>query len=151
MIQSVLTKAFLQQPKAAAMFIAPRAETQPPPPTPPFLLAQNLSLKWIVPTDNMQPVRRCHMASSVVKRFKGVVCSKKIHQNKKPTFSNYSISVNCVTSNIFKAALTVECLPSTSHPSDIIHIMSSRVFPIFHCSSTLMYYTNKRPTATKMG
>ena len=27
----------------------------PPPPIPPFLLAQNLSSKWIGPTDNMQP------------------------------------------------------------------------------------------------
>ena len=31
------------------------AETRPPPPIRPFLLAQNLSLKWIAPTDNMRP------------------------------------------------------------------------------------------------
>ena len=29
--------------------------THPPPPIPPFLLAQNLSSKWILPTDNMRP------------------------------------------------------------------------------------------------
>jgi len=29
--------------------------THPPPPIPPFLLAQNLSLKRIAPTDNMRP------------------------------------------------------------------------------------------------
>ena len=51
----VPTKAFLQLPKAAAMCMAPRAETCPPPPIPPFLLAKNLSLKRIAPTDNMWP------------------------------------------------------------------------------------------------
>ena len=49
----VLTKAFLWPAKAAAMCMAPHAETRPPPPIPPFLQAQNLSSKWIVPTDNM--------------------------------------------------------------------------------------------------
>ena len=33
----------------------PRTETRPPLPIPPFLLAQNLSSKRIVPTDNMWP------------------------------------------------------------------------------------------------
>ena len=51
----MLTKAFLQPAKAAAMCTAPRAEICPPPPITPFLLAQNLSSKWIAPTDNMQP------------------------------------------------------------------------------------------------
>ena len=51
----VPTKAFLQPAKAAAMCTAPRAETRPPPPTLPFLLAQNLSSKQIAPTDNMWP------------------------------------------------------------------------------------------------
>ena len=37
------------------MWTAPRAESRPPPPIPPFLLAQNLSSKRIVPTDNMRP------------------------------------------------------------------------------------------------
>jgi len=41
--------------KAAAMFTAPHAETHLPLPIPPFLLAQNLSSKWIAPTDNMRP------------------------------------------------------------------------------------------------
>ena len=55
MVQPVPTKAFLQPAKAAAMCTAPRAETRPPPPILPFLLAQNLSSKRIVPTDNMRP------------------------------------------------------------------------------------------------
>ena len=50
----VPTKAFLQPAKAAAMCTAPRAETHLPPPIPPFWLAQNLSSKWIAPTDNMR-------------------------------------------------------------------------------------------------
>ena len=55
MAKPVPTKAFLQPAKAAAMCMALRAETRPSPPIPPFLLAQNLSLKRIVPTDNVQP------------------------------------------------------------------------------------------------
>ena len=55
MAKPVPTKAFLQPAKAAAMCMAPRAETRPPPPIPPFLLAQNLSSKRIAPTDNMRP------------------------------------------------------------------------------------------------
>ena len=51
MAKLVPTKAFLQPAKAAAMCTAPHAETHPPPPIPPFLLAQNLS----APTDNMWP------------------------------------------------------------------------------------------------
>ena len=47
MAQPVPTKAFLQPAKAAAMCTALRAETRPPPPIPPFLLAQNLSSKRI--------------------------------------------------------------------------------------------------------
>ena len=54
MIKPVLTKAFLQPAKAAAMCTALCAETCPPPPIPPFLLAQNLSSKRIAPTDNMR-------------------------------------------------------------------------------------------------
>ena len=41
--------------KAAAVCTAPHAETRPPPPISPFLLAQNLSSKRIAPSDNMQP------------------------------------------------------------------------------------------------
>ena len=48
-------KAFLQPAKAAAMCTASHVETRPPPPIPPFLLAQNLPSKRIAPTDNMQP------------------------------------------------------------------------------------------------
>ena len=55
MAKPVPSKAFLQPAKAATMCTAPRAETRPPPPIPPFLLAQNLSSKRIVPTDNMWP------------------------------------------------------------------------------------------------
>ena len=55
MPKPVPTKAFLQPAKAAAMCTAPRAETHPPPPIPPFLLVQNLSSKRIAPTDNMRP------------------------------------------------------------------------------------------------
>ena len=43
MVQPMPTKAFLQPAKGAATCTAPRAETHPPPPNPPFLLAQNLS------------------------------------------------------------------------------------------------------------
>ena len=55
MAKPVATKAFLQPAKAAAMCTAPHAETHSPPPIPPFLLAQNLSSKWIAPTDNVWP------------------------------------------------------------------------------------------------
>ena len=53
MAKPVPTKAFLQPAKAAAMCTAPHAETCEPPPIPPFLLAQNLHSKQIVPSDNM--------------------------------------------------------------------------------------------------
>ena len=39
----------------AAMCTTPCAEIYQPTPIPPFLLAQNLSSKWIAPTDNMWP------------------------------------------------------------------------------------------------
>ena len=55
MAQPVSTKAVLQPAKAAAMRTAPHAETRPPFPILAFLLAQNLSLKQITPTDNMRP------------------------------------------------------------------------------------------------
>ena len=55
MAQPMPTKALLQPAKPAAMCTAPHAETCPPPPILPFLLAQDLSSKWIVPTDNMRP------------------------------------------------------------------------------------------------
>ena len=51
MAQPVPTKAFLQLAKTAAMCQACHES----PPIPPFLLAQNLSSKRIVPTDNMRP------------------------------------------------------------------------------------------------
>ena len=38
-----------------AMHCQPEGSTDPPPPVPPFLLAQNLSSKQIAPTDNMRP------------------------------------------------------------------------------------------------
>ena len=46
-----LTKGFLQLSPEAAMLPGPRVETRPPPPVPPFLLAQNLSLKDIAGSD----------------------------------------------------------------------------------------------------
>ena len=55
MVQPVPTKAFLQPAKAAAMCMALSTETRPPPPIPPFLLAQKLSSTWIAPTDNLRP------------------------------------------------------------------------------------------------
>ena len=55
MVHPVLTKAFLQPAKAAAVCTAPRAETCVPLPILPFLLAQILSSKRIAPTDNMRP------------------------------------------------------------------------------------------------
>ena len=45
MVQPVMTKAFLQPAKAAAMCTAPHAETRPLPPIPPVSLVQNLSSK----------------------------------------------------------------------------------------------------------
>ena len=55
MPKPVPTKVFLQPAKAVVMCKAPRAEIRPPPPIPPFLLAQNLFSKRNAPTDNMQP------------------------------------------------------------------------------------------------
>ena len=55
MLRPVPTRAFLQPAKAAAMCMAPCAETRPSPPIPPFLVAQNLSSERIARTDNMQP------------------------------------------------------------------------------------------------
>ena len=46
----------------------------PPLPILPFLLAQNLSSKWIVPTDNVAQVRRHQNASSVVKELMNYPC-----------------------------------------------------------------------------
>ena len=48
MVQPMQTKAVCM---VAAMHTAPRVETRPPPPNPPFLLAQNLSPIQIAPTD----------------------------------------------------------------------------------------------------
>jgi len=45
MAHPVLTKGFLQLSIEAVMLPGPRVETRPPPPVPPFLLAQNLSPK----------------------------------------------------------------------------------------------------------
>ena len=52
MPKPVPTKAFLQPVKAATMCTAPHAETRPPTPIPPFLLAQTyrVSSKRIAPT-----------------------------------------------------------------------------------------------------
>ena len=55
MAHPALTKAFLQAAATAAMHCQPERCTHPPPPVPPFLLAQNLSSKRIAPTDNMRP------------------------------------------------------------------------------------------------
>ena len=46
-----LTKGFLQLSPEAATLPGPRVETHPPPPVPPFLLAQNLSPKDIAGSD----------------------------------------------------------------------------------------------------
>jgi len=51
MAHPVLTKGFLELSPEAAMLPGPRVETHPPPPVPPFLLAQNLSLKDIARSD----------------------------------------------------------------------------------------------------
>ena len=55
MAKPVPIKAFLQPAKTATMGTTLHAETWPPPPIRPFLLAQNLSSKWIAPTENVQP------------------------------------------------------------------------------------------------
>jgi len=46
-----LTKGFLQLSPEAIMLPGPRIETHPPPPVPPFQLAQNLSPKDIAGSD----------------------------------------------------------------------------------------------------
>ena len=51
MAHTGLTKGFLQLSPEAAMLPGPKVETCPPPPVPPFLLAQNLSPKDIVGSD----------------------------------------------------------------------------------------------------
>ena len=53
MAKPVLTKAFLQPAKTAAMCMVGDDYARPLLPIPPFLLVQNLSSKWIAPTDNM--------------------------------------------------------------------------------------------------
>ena len=55
MAQLVLTKAFLQPAKIAAMYCHPEGDIHPSPPILPFLLVQNLFSKWIAPTDNNWP------------------------------------------------------------------------------------------------
>ena len=51
MAHPVLTKGFLQLSPEAAMLPGPSVEACPPPPVPPFLLAQNLSSKDIAGSD----------------------------------------------------------------------------------------------------
>ena len=51
MAHPVLTKGFLQLSPEAALLPGPRVEICPPPPVPPFLLAQNLSPKDIAGSD----------------------------------------------------------------------------------------------------
>ena len=56
MAQPVPTKAFLQSDKTAAMCMACHDYACPPPPISSFLLAQNLSSKQIVQTDDVAEV-----------------------------------------------------------------------------------------------
>ena len=53
MAHPALTKAFQQPATTAAMHCQPEWCIHPLPPVPPFLLEQNLSSKWIGPTDNV--------------------------------------------------------------------------------------------------
>ena len=50
-----LTRTFLQSAATVAMHYHPPGDTHQPPLIPPFLLAQSLSSKQIVPTDNLRP------------------------------------------------------------------------------------------------
>ena len=50
----VPTKSLLRTSPDAAMLFAPFGCTDPPPPVPPFLLTQNLSLKHIAGSDIMK-------------------------------------------------------------------------------------------------
>ena len=67
----VPTKGFLQPAKAAAMFMAPHAETRPPLP---FLL---VSLKPIAPTDNMRP--KLHDEYTHHQWLKGVIFERELN------------------------------------------------------------------------
>ena len=51
MAHPVLTKGFLQLSPEAGKLPGPSVETRPPPPVPPFLLAQSLSPKDIARSD----------------------------------------------------------------------------------------------------
>ena len=55
MAHPALTRAFLQPVATVTMHCHPEGDIHPPPLFPPFLLAQNLSSKWIAPNDNMWP------------------------------------------------------------------------------------------------
>ena len=55
MAHQALTRAFLQPAATATMHCDPEGCTHPLSHAPPFLLEQNLSSKWIAPTDNMWP------------------------------------------------------------------------------------------------
>ena len=64
MVQPVPTKAVLHPAKAVATCTAHHDYAHPPRPIPPFLLAQNLSSKWIVPTlkcgQSQTIAKQCH-------------------------------------------------------------------------------------------
>ena len=85
MLKPVPTKAFLQPAKAAAMYTALRAETHPPPPTPPFFLAQNLSSKRIAPTDNMRPKLHDEYLADGVKPYCNQYKTRWCHLSLPPT------------------------------------------------------------------
>ena len=75
-----LTRAFLQPAATATMYCHPEVCTHPPPPVPHFLLAQNLSSKRFVPTDNMRPksddTKKRHRFNSLTYTFSESVYSR---------------------------------------------------------------------------
>ena len=78
MAKPVLTKAFLQPVKTAAMCMS--GLCLPTSPIPPFLLAQNLSSKRIAPTDNMWSKLQAIVKANITTRFVLVIVTRDYHK-----------------------------------------------------------------------
>jgi len=78
----VLTKGFLQLGPEVAMMFAPFGHTHPPPPVPPFLLAQKLSPKGIAGSDITS--YRLYDAYRMARNFRGLKISRFSRINHEP-------------------------------------------------------------------